>query len=210
MTVDVVQGLGRERHSLHAADLLERRHILALQRFGMQAHLARMAVDHLMDKMGELHHLRVVSAAVEIAVHLLLVLVEVARDDAHGLLVVDDGGVGGHKLMGKEEARAEAVDVAHEHLLHAVVVAYRSVDALKHATRRTVGECQAEHVGERHTLPVGQAHALAEDLRLTAAGRGKHKMKATIGLQHLTLALVGDKTDILHDSVFIRSVCMQR
>lgn len=83
------------------------------QRLGMEIEAPRMAMAHLIHEVGEEEYLLVVAAGLVVADHALLVVVGVVGQDADGLLVADDGRVGGHYLLLEKEAGTEMVDVAH-------------------------------------------------------------------------------------------------
>ena len=89
-----------------------------------------------------------------------LVLVQIACHNADGILVVDNGCLGGDNIILKQKLRTKPVYVAYVDLRD-IIVGDVLADALYHASCRTVGERQAEHVAIRHAVfLMGTANAL--------------------------------------------------
>ena len=61
---------------------------------------------------------------------------------------------------------------------------------VEHFARRSVGECQTEHVVIRHTMVMGIAYPLGEGMRLAASRRSKNKVIAVARLYDLALTVV--------------------
>ena len=111
--IDLDESLDGERLLLAIAEIAERFAVALGQRLRMQIQTPRMAMAHLIHEVGEEEYLLVVAAGLVVADHALLVVVGVVGQDADGLLVADDGRVGGHYLLLEKEAGTEMVDVAH-------------------------------------------------------------------------------------------------
>ena len=184
--IDVEHGGGRELHLLHLAQQPQRSHIVGLQTVGVQAQPARMAMGDLVHERPHLHDLHVAAALFIVGSHNHLVVACEACENAHGIVVVDDGRVGCNEVVFKKKARAEPVQVAHIHLLYPLVFD-GACQALTHAPCRAVGEGQTQHVGISHALAVGTPYAFGQDLRLSAARRSEHQVPSSSGLYHLLL-----------------------
>ena len=184
--IDVEHGGWRELHLLHVTQQPQRPHIVGLQTVGVQAQPARVAMGDLVHECPHLHYLHVAAALLIVGSHSHLVIACEACENAHGIVVVDDGRVGCDEVVFKKKARAESVQVAHIHLLCPLVVD-GACQALTHASCRAVGEGQTQHVGISHPLVVGTAYAFGQDLRLSAARRSEHQVPPPSGLYHLLL-----------------------
>ena len=71
-----------------------------------------------------------------------LVFVQIACHNADGILVVDNGCLGGDNIILKQKLRTKPVYVAHVDLRD-IIICDTLADALNHTSCRTVGERQA-------------------------------------------------------------------
>ena len=193
VVVDVEHRLFVVGHPLHLAYLLHRSNVVAVAALRVKSQLARLVRTQLLHQVGKVDDIEIFAAALGILHHLHFVLVEIASHDADGIIVVDDGGLGGNHVVFKQELRAETVDVTHIDLSNLAVIDVFAY-ALYHAPCSTVGERQAEHVVIGHTVAlVGTSYAFGENLSLPASRRCQHQMIAAFGIDHLSLTLVGLK-----------------
>ena len=94
---------------------------------------------HLIHEVGEEEYLLVVAAGLVVADHALLIVVGVVGQDADGLLVADDGRVGGHYLLLEKEPRTVVVDVADVEGGQ-VLARHHLADTVDHPAGGAVGE----------------------------------------------------------------------
>ena len=202
VAIDVVERRRRELHALRLADRAQRQDVLPRQHLLMHAYLTGMPADDLMNEVGELHHLRVVLLPMEIVADPVLVLLQESGNDGDRLFIVDDGAVVSYETVGKQKTGTKPVDVAHKHGVYVLIID-DGMNAFKHASRRPVGESQAQHLAEGNPLAMRAFDSLAEDLRFSTARRRQYQMVTPFSLDDLPLRFIGNKFYLLHHLKFL-------
>ena len=187
--IEFEERLDGKVHLSAVAEIAERVAVGLGERVGMEVEAPGVAVLHLRHEVGEGEDLLVVAVGLVVAGHALLVVVGVVGQDADGLLVADDGRVGGHYLLLEEEPRTVVVDVADVEWAQ-VLARHHLADAVDYPAGGAVGEREAEHVLEAHPVAMGPAHAGGQDVGLAAARRSQHEVVAVLGQDDGTLAFV--------------------
>ncbi len=82
------------------------------------------------------------------------------------------------------------MDVSHEDIF-SFFLPYPKVHTLAHATRRAIGESQAQHVVGAHSAGESLPDAFGKNLRLATPRRREHEMLPTLEVKNFLLRLVG-------------------
>ncbi len=175
MRIDGEQRIHAVFPFLHLADVAQRLTVGLRQRFGVQIEPPRMPVLHLLHEMREENNLLVVLVRTIIAQHALLIVILILSQDAHALLVVDDGRVGRNYLLLKQEARAKAMNIAHLQPAD-VLSCHHLAYAVGHSPRRAVGEGQTKHIAKVHPVGVRPPYAFRQYVCLAASRRCQHQV----------------------------------
>ena len=190
MIVKVYHERGVERLAHGFSQCFHGSHILFRYTFRVRAQLAWHAIDDIVHEMREEHYQRMRPSLAEVRPYRILIFVKVLREDAvHGIIVYD-GGLCRHYVVGEKKAGTKPVDISHENIL-CLVFPNPKVHALAHATRRTIGKRQAQHVVGLHPIGESLPYAFGKDLRLAAPWRREHEVLPTHDVKNLLLRLVG-------------------
>jgi len=118
------------------------------------------------------------------------VVTGVTCQNANGVVIVDDRGLGWNESVLEQEARAEAMNVSNVDFVP-VFIGNLMIDSFGHASRGTIGESETEHVSIGKTLAMGLLDALGQDLSFTASGRCQHQMVTLLQSNDTGLTCIG-------------------
>ena len=154
----------------------------------------------LVHEVLQIDDLRIALTAAVVVECLQLVLTQIVADNADAGVGVDDGSMLSHNLVVEEEMQAETVHIAHEEAFG--IVGKDSwqalLNAFLHAACGTVGEGEAGHLAEGHTMLVGPHDALGQHGGLAAARRRQYEVMAASSFDDTLLLSVE-----LHFHVFL-------